>query len=104
MIDDPARFPWSSCAALCGQRDDPLLTLHPTQLAMGTSDTDRADAYRDLLTETPEDETVAAIRAYLQQQRAYGRDDFQAMVEARTQRFAALRPAHRPARKPAGPE
>lgn len=38
------------------------------------------------------------IRAYLQQQRAYGRDDFRAMVEAKTQRFAGVRPAHRPAR------
>ncbi len=104
MTDDPVRFLWSSCAALCGQRDDPLLTLHPTQLAMGTNDKDRADAYRDLLTETLDDENLAAIRAYLQQQRAYGRDDFQAMVEAKTQRFAALRPAHRPARKPVDPE
>jgi len=47
LTNDPARFPWSSCAALCGQRDDPLLGLHPTQLTMGTSDKDRPDAYRD---------------------------------------------------------
>ena len=72
MTDDPVRFPWSSCAALCGQRDDPLLTLHPTQLAMGTSDKERADAYRDLLKETLNDETLAAIRAYLQQQQWNG--------------------------------
>jgi putative transposase len=43
---------------------------------------------------------LVAIRAYLQQQRAYGRDDFRAMVEAKTQRFASVRPAHRPARTP----
>ena len=42
----------------------------------------------------PED--LAALRLYLQQQRAYGRDDFRAMVEAKTQRFAGVRPAHRP--------
>ena len=35
MIDDPALFPWSSCAGLCGLRDDPLLSLHPTQRDMG---------------------------------------------------------------------
>lgn len=35
---------------------------------------------------------------YLQQQRAYGRDAFRAMVEAKTQRFAGVRPAHRPAK------
>jgi putative transposase len=44
------------------------------------------------------DEDLAAIRLYLQQQRAYGRDDFRAMVEAKTQRFASVRPAHRPSR------
>ena len=76
MTDDPVRFPWSSCAALCGQRDDPLLTLHHTQLAMGTSNKDRSHACRELLTETLDNENFAAIRAYLQQQRAYGRDDF----------------------------
>jgi putative transposase len=43
----------------------------------------------------PEDELMA-IRTYLQQQRAWGRDDFRAMVEAKTKRFADVRPAHRP--------
>ncbi len=43
---------------------------------------------------TPED--LAAIRATLQQQRALGTSAFQAMVQAETQRFAGVRPAHRP--------
>ncbi|WP_460832717.1 hypothetical protein [Lysobacter humi (ex Lee et al. 2017)] len=54
--------------------------------------------YRALLSEALAEHDLAAIRAYLQQQRAYGRDDFRAMVEAKTQRFAGVRPAHRPAR------
>lgn len=33
---------------------------------------------------------------YLQQQRAWGRDDFRALAEARTRRFAGTPPAHRP--------
>lgn len=96
LTDDPTRYPWSSCAALCGKRQDPLLTLHATQRALGPTAKDRADAYRVLLSEALNDEDLAAIRAYLQQQRAYGRDVFQAVVEARTRRFAATRPAHRP--------
>ena len=92
MTDDPAAFPWFSYAGLCGLRDDVLVTLHPTQRVLG------ADAYRDLLAEVLYAEDLAAIRAYLQQQRAYGRDDFRAMVEAKTQRFAGVRPAHRPAK------
>jgi len=38
-------------------------------------------------------------RLHLQQQRALGHDAFRAMVEAKTDRFAGVRPAHRP-RKP----
>lgn len=57
-----------------------------------------AKAYRDLLSEVLNTEDLAAIRAYLQQRRAYGRDDFRAMVEAKTRRFASVRPAHRPAK------
>ena len=89
MTDDPTQFAWSSCAGLCALREDALLTPHPVQQALG------AAAYRDLLVEALNDEDLAAIRAYLQQQRAYGRDDFQAMVEAKTQRFASVRSAHR---------
>ena len=92
MTDDPAAFAWSSCAGLCGLRDDPLLTPHPVQRALGV------EAYRAMLAEAISDEDLAAIRLYLQQQRAYGRDDFRAMVKAKTQRFASVRPAHRPAK------
>lgn len=90
MTDDPTSFPWSSCAGLCAQREDALLTPHPVQQALG------AKAYRDLLSEALNTEDLTAIRAYLQQQRAYGRDDFRAMVEAKTERFTSVRPAHRP--------
>lgn len=96
IVDDPTRFLWSSCAALCGERDDPLLTLHATQQALGTTAKDRADAYRALLADALNDEDLATLHTYLQQQRVYGRDAFQALVEAKTRRFAAVRPAHRP--------
>jgi putative transposase len=92
MTDDPTAFAWSSCAGLCGLRDDPLLAPHPVQRTLG------ADGYRALLAEALSEEDLAALRLYLQQQRAYGRDDFRAMVEAKTQRFAGVRPAHRPAK------
>ncbi len=104
MTDDPVALSWSSCAALCGKRDDPLLVLHPTQLALGASAAERAIAYRQLLEEALSDEDLAAIRIYLQQQRAYGRDDFQAMVEVKTQRFASIRPARRPRHRQSRPD
>lgn len=100
MTDDPVRFQWSSCAALCGKRDDRLLSLHPSQRELGSTDQQRGDAYLTLLGEALSEDDLSAIRSYLHQQRAYGRADFQAMVEATTQRFAGLRPAHRPRREP----
>ena len=64
----------------------------PVQHALG------AAHYRAMLAETISDEDLAATRLYLQQQRAYGRYDSRAMVEAKTQHFASARPAHRPAK------
>ena len=92
MTDDPTAFVWSSCPGLCGLRDDPLLAPHPVQRALG------AEGYQALLAEALSEDDLATLRLYLQQQRAYGRDAFRAMVEAKTQRFAGVRPAHRPAK------
>jgi len=93
---DPTRFPWSSGPALCSKREDPLLTLHPRQQALGKTTAERAKTYRALLAQAFNEHGLADIRTYLQQQRTYGRDAFQAMVEAKTNRFAGMRPAHRP--------
>jgi len=99
MTDNPASYPWSSCSAHCGQQDNLLLTPHPAWASLATTAKDRARAYRRILREALADDDLAAIRLHLQQQRALGRDDFRAMVESRTLRFAGVRPAHRPARR-----
>ncbi|MCX7032410.1 MAG: transposase [Arenimonas sp.] len=96
LTDNACSYRWSSCAALCGLRHDSLLTLHASQLATGPTVEARGLAHRALLDEGVPDEELQAIRLYLQQQRAWGRDDFRAMVEATTRRFATPRPAHRP--------
>ena len=69
-----------------------LLVPHPVQRALG------AEGYRALLAEALSEDDLATLRLYLQQQRAYGRDAFREMVEAKTRRFAGVRPAHRPAK------
>lgn len=96
MTDDPAAWPWSSCAANLGLRPHSGLLPHPTWLALGSTAAERIAAYRRLLDEAIPDDMLADLRLYLQQQRAWGRDDFRAMVEARTRRFAGTRPACRP--------
>jgi putative transposase len=98
LIDDAMQFQWSSAAAHGGYRTNPLLTPHATYIALGTHATERAAAYRTLLRETVSDDELHAIRAYLQQQRALGRDSFRVMVETKAKRFAGIRPAHRPPR------
>ena len=98
MTDDATRYPWSSASNHCGLGQLAWLTPHPAYTALATTPLARAEAYRQLLRETLSDNDLAAIRIYLQQQRALGHDDFRAMVEAKTLRFAGIRPAHRPPR------
>ena len=81
-----------------GNFTDPLLALHPAQQALQASAYPAGIAYESLLREAMPDEELDAIRLYLRQQRAWGRDDFRAMVEAKTRQFASTRPAHRPRR------
>ncbi|HYE85393.1 MAG TPA: hypothetical protein VEA16_03485 [Vicinamibacterales bacterium] len=76
MTDGRTRFPWSSCQALCGEHEDPLLTLHPTQQAQG-----------------PHPRVKPRPNVH-----CYGRDEIRATVEAKMNRSAAERPAHRPRR------
>ena len=96
MTDDPAEYPWSIFQAHCDRLSDAMLTPHPAYTALGSEPEVRCEAYRLLLREALPDDDLLAIRTYLQQQRALGRDDFRVMVEAKTQRFAGTSPAHRP--------
>lgn len=98
MTGDPRAFAWSSCASHCGHRDDPIVTQHPAYSALGSTRDERALVYRKLLDEAIPEAALAEIRSCLRQQRALGRDAFRSMVEAKTRRFAGVRPAHRPAR------
>ncbi len=97
-IDDPAGYPWSSCTSHCGLRQEAMLTPHLDYTALAATPEARTTACCHLLHETLSDDDLKAIRTYLQQQRALGRDDFGAMAEAKTKRFARVRSPHRPPR------
>lgn len=98
MTDNAATWPWSSCAANLGMTANQQLPLspHPSWLALAQTPIERAAIYRRMLDQAVPPETLEQIRLYLQQQRAWGRDDFRTMIEAKTRRFAGTRPAHRP--------
>lgn len=97
MTDDPESYRWSSCRNHCGLQSS-LLTPHPAYTCIGSNTQERSNAYRQVLHEPLADDELQEIRAYLQQQRALGSTRFQAMVQAKTQRFAGIRPPHRPRR------
>jgi putative transposase len=96
---DPATYRWSSCPAYLGLRPSSGLIAHPTWQRLGATSADRHAMWRDILDEALPPDKLDEIRLYLQQQRALGHDAFKEMVEAKTNRFASTRPAHRPARR-----
>lgn len=96
MVDDPVVHPWSSFGGNAGHRVDPLLEPHATYLALANEPRARAEAYRALFRESLTEEQLGDIRAYLQQQRALGTSAFQRRVEQQLERYASIRPAHRP--------
>jgi putative transposase len=49
LVEDPAAYPWSSCAAYAAGAPNPLVTLHPSYLALSRYPKVRQRHYRDLL-------------------------------------------------------
>lgn len=96
MVDDPAAYPWSSYRANGLGQPNTLITSQATYLALDKEDAGRHAAYRELVQQALSEETLAEIRVYLQQQRALGTDRFREQVQSKLQRFAGVRPAHRP--------
>jgi putative transposase len=98
MTADPTSYPWSSCANHCGLRQDAIVSPRAEYTGLAATPDARTATCRHLLHETLSDDELKAIRTCLQQQRALGRDDVRASVDAETKPFAAVRPAHRPPR------
>lgn len=95
IVAESGDYPWSSHGANAAGHVDPLLTPHREYLALGSDPAARVSAYRALFSDALPDALVQEIRSYLQQQKVLGTDRFRAWVEARTGRFAAVRPAGR---------
>ena len=96
IVARPEDFRWSSYHSNGSGRPDALLGQHFAYLSLGGSHAERVAAYRAIIEEGLAASTVDEIRSHLQQQRVFGRDGFRATIEAKTRRFAGVRPAHRP--------
>ncbi len=99
MVATPADYPWSSHRANTLDLEDARLTAHPVLLGLAALPEQRRAAYLALFAEVLEAQHILELRAYLQQQRAFGSDRFQAAIEAQLGRCAQVRPAHRPVKK-----
>lgn len=99
MVVEPAEYPWSSYRYNGLGQDDPLLIAHPSYLQIAGEADERRSLYREVVSQALTDEDMAAIRQYVQRQRALGSDRFQAQIEQQLQRRARLGQPGRPAKK-----
>ena len=82
LVDDPATYPWSSCAAYALGTPNPLITLHPSYLALSPYPAVRQRHYRALLAPSPDPATDARDPRW-STQRAVGTAAFVARVTPR---------------------
>lgn len=96
MTAEAERYRWSSAPASLGLAADPIVTFHPTYLAMGPDPAQRGQRYREWLQQALSEEDLQAIRDHLRQERALGDPRFQAMAQKTLNRPVAVRPRGRP--------
>jgi putative transposase len=96
MVSTPEEYRWSSVHTHLCKTLDPLVTPHPVYLAFGRDPVQRAAAYRRWLMAAIDEEEITAIRNHLTQERAFGDQRFQRMVEKTLNRPVACRPRGRP--------
>ena len=96
LAADPADYPWSSYGSNGLGRPDPLVIPHPTYRALGRSADRRRANYCASFREAMDAETLAAVRAAVQQGWPLGGERFRTEIEAITGRRAAPLPRGRP--------
>ena len=102
IVCRPEDFRWSSHACNALGRPDPVVTPHPSYLALAHRVGDVAPAYRQMFAKTLEESAVNEIRYRLRQERAYGDEDFVARLEPISPRSLRSRGPGRPAKADAG--
>ena len=88
MVEDPAHYRWTSYRANALGVADARLTSHPAYLALGSSDKQRASAYRALFRTGIDAEALADIRLALNQNQVLGGTKFHRKNEKATGRAA----------------
>lgn len=99
MVAEPGGYPWSSYRCNGLGQSDPLVSHHDAYMQIARDAAERCALYRELVSQALCDEDVAAIRQYIQRQRALGSGKFQVQIEQQLQRRAGLGQPGRPARE-----
>lgn len=99
MVTEPQAYRWSSFAANGMGRHDATVMPHEVYLRLGVDEGQRCARYRELVGQGIPDEDLAAIRLYVQRQRALGTSKFQAQIEDQLKRRAGLGQPGRPRRE-----
>jgi len=82
IVDDPARYLWSSHGYYALGRPNPVITPHATFLALGASENDRREAFRSLFAEPMSEASLGIIRNAANTNSALGSDAFLSQTSA----------------------
>ena len=99
MVVSPKDYPWSSYRCNGLGLHDPLVSPHALYEQIAGDAAERCELYRELVSQSLSEEDLAAIRQYVQRQRALGSSKFQAQIEQQLQRRAGLGRPGRPVRE-----
>jgi len=99
MVRLPGDYAWSSHRENVSGRPRKPLAPHEIYLALGSTDADRAAAYRQLVQAGVGDDELNRIRTSVRQCRVLGKDEFCASIGAGLERMVAPRVPGRPRKR-----
>ena len=99
MVASPEDYRWSSHRANARGVWSQLVSHHPVYLRLALDQDERLARYRELVEQAIPEEELAAIRLYVQRQRALGSNCFQSQVESLLRRRAGIGKPGRPKAK-----
>ena len=82
LVANPAEYPWSSYHWHALGKSDPLLTDHAVYLALGRTNEERHEAYRELFHDPLDPARLQGLRESLNQCRVLGSERFKDEIEA----------------------
>jgi putative transposase len=96
MCDDPATYPWSSCGSKVAPKQFPWLDDDPLYEALGATNEERRQRYREFLRESISDEEKELILGAIQRGQLTGGRSFIDAIESRLNKRIELRGRGRP--------